>query len=109
VRAALPLFHVAPPRDHQSDGHSRSQAFRQRHDVGRDAPVLAGEHLAGTPDARLHFVEDEQDAVPVTQLAQALQEASVAPTYPPSPWIGSTRIAATSLAGTLVWNSTFSM
>ena len=34
-----------------------------------------GEHLAGAADARLHFVEDQQNAVPVAQRAQSLQEA----------------------------------
>ena len=36
--------------------------------------VLAGEHLAGAAHARLHLVDDQQDAVLRRQLAQALQE-----------------------------------
>ena len=72
--AARPLGHDGLLRDHHADGQSRAEALGQRHDVGRDAPVLAREHLAGTPDAGLHLVEDQQDAVPVAQRPQAGEE-----------------------------------
>ena len=44
-------------------------------DVRLDAPVLDRPHLAGPPGARLDLVGDEQDAVLVADLAQALEEA----------------------------------
>ena len=75
MRAALPLRHQALLRDHRADRQARAQALGQRHDVGLHAPVLAGEHAAGAADARLHFVEDQQDAVLVAQRAQAGEEA----------------------------------
>ena len=75
VCAALPLLHQRLLRDHHADRQARAEPLRERHDVRHDAEVLRGEHLAGAADARLHFVEDQQNAVPVAQRAQALQEA----------------------------------
>ena len=40
----------------------------QDHDVRLDAEVLDGEDLAGAPEARLHLVGDEEDAVAVEDL-----------------------------------------
>ena len=48
----------------------------RQHDVGHDAGVLEGPHAPGAAVARLDLVGDEQDAVPVGQLAQAAQEGS---------------------------------
>ena len=36
--------------------------------------MLAGKHPSGAADARLHLVEDQQDAVPIAQFAQSGQE-----------------------------------
>ncbi len=41
---------------------------------GVDAGKFIGEELAGAPDAGLHLVEDQQQAMPVADLAQAAQE-----------------------------------
>src|SRR5262249_55658861 len=68
-------LHMLPASHYQPDGQSGSQPLCERHDIGRDSPVLAGKHLAGAPYSRLHFIEYEQDAMPVTQIAQALQKA----------------------------------
>src|SRR6185369_5125063 len=75
VRALLPLFHDGLLREDHADRQTRPQALGQRRDVGRDAEVLRREHLAAAADARLHFVEDQQDAVTIAQRAQALQES----------------------------------
>ena len=60
--------------DHRPQRHAGRQPLGRADDVGLDPPVLDGEHLAGAPDARLHFVGDVQDAVP---LGQRLQLAMV--------------------------------
>ncbi len=49
-------------------------ALGERQHVGSHARVLPREHLAGAPDARLHFVEDQYDPVPVAQRAQPGEE-----------------------------------
>ncbi len=46
-------------------------------DVRLDGPVLDGPHLARASGARLDLVGDEDDAVPVADLAQARQEGVV--------------------------------
>ena len=58
-----------------SDGTAHGQvatgnALGNGHDVGGDAPVLAGEHLAGATEAGYHLIGDEQDAVLVADFAQ---------------------------------------
>ena len=50
-----------------------ADALGDRHDVGLDARPFIGEQLAGAADAALHLVEDQQQAVLVAELAQALQ------------------------------------
>ena len=45
------------------------------HDVGRDAETLRGESLAGPAETADHFIEHEQDAVLVADLAHALEIA----------------------------------
>ena len=46
-------------------------ALGHGHDVGLDAEVLDGEQLAGAPEAALHLVGDEQDALVVEDLLDA--------------------------------------
>ena len=50
-------------------------AFRKREDVGRYAEALRGERGAGASEAGHHLVEDQQNAVPVADLAHARQIA----------------------------------
>ncbi len=72
----------APGVQSMTLGAGRGDAERQpggdalgnRDDVRLQPEVLRGEHLAGAPHARLHFVDDQQDAVLPGQLAQALVE-----------------------------------
>ena len=50
-------------------------ALGHGHDVGLDAVVLDGEELAGAPEAALHLVGDEQDALVVEDLLDGLEVA----------------------------------
>ena len=59
--------------DDGADRHAGSQSLRGEEDVGLDALVLAGPHLSGAPDAALHLVRHQQDAVPVAERAQVAQ------------------------------------
>ena len=56
-------------------GKPPPSALARRHNVGRDAGVLIAEQVAGAADAGLDLVEDQQQAVLVAQLAQALEES----------------------------------
>ena len=49
-------------------------ALRDRDDVGVEAEVLARKHAARPAHARLHLVDDEQDAVLARELAEPLVE-----------------------------------
>ena len=64
------------------DGRTKREtvgdAFGGAHDVGFDAVVFDGEHLAAPPETALHFVADEQDAVLVGNSAQLLEIRHVA-------------------------------
>jgi hypothetical protein len=66
--------------------------------VRRDAEGLRGEGLAGAAEAGDDLVEDQQDAVPVADLAQALQVALGGISTPVEPATGSTITAAMVLA-----------
>jgi hypothetical protein len=76
--SGLPAY--VPPRppaaDHARQRHAASEALGDRHQVRRDVVVLHREQLAGTCEAGLHFVGDQQDAVRVADLAQAAHEVS---------------------------------
>ncbi len=52
-----------------------AQALGDRHQVRRDALLLAGVQGARAAHAAHHLVEDQQDAVPVADLADALEVA----------------------------------
>ena len=75
VRALRPALHHALLRHHHPDRQARAEALGDGQDVGRYAPVLAGEHLPGAADAGLHLVRDQQDPVAVAERAQPRQEA----------------------------------
>src|SRR5579871_5771548 len=79
VRVAMgtapPFLHERSPCHDQSDGQTGAQPLGECHDVGVHAPMLAREHPPRASDARLHLIEDEQNAVAVAQRAQPLEES----------------------------------
>ena len=70
-----PQFHDVGGGDHGAEGHAARDALRREQDVRLDVPVLDRPHFPGSPGAGLDLVGDEQDAVLVAQLAEALHEA----------------------------------
>ncbi len=53
-------------------GSPASQPLGDGHDVRLDAVMLAGEEGPGAPHARLHLVQDEQDAVLLAEFLYSL-------------------------------------
>ena len=58
-----------------TDREAAAQALGQGHGVGQDPGILAGQPLAGTADAGLHLVEDQQGAGRRGGLAGSLEIA----------------------------------
>ena len=90
---------AAAPRARQAPiGTPLPRRLGERHHVRTDAFVLAGEPFAGAAHAGLDFVQHQQPAALVADLAQA-REITRRPecATPPSPVIGSTSTATTSL------------
>src|SRR5258706_500499 len=75
MSAPGPLLHDGALGHHHADGHAGAQALRQCHDVRRHIPMLACEHLAGAPDARLNLIEDQENTVAVAEFAQARKKS----------------------------------
>ena len=73
VRARRPVHHVGLAAVTPS-GRPDAMPLAIDDDVRLQAEVLRGEHLPGPAHARLHFVDDQQDAVLRRQLAQPLVE-----------------------------------
>ena len=71
-RARAPGLEQVGAGDHRAERHARRDALGREQDVGLDAPVLDRPHLPGPAGARLDLVGDEQDAVVVADVAQAL-------------------------------------
>ncbi len=99
-RAVVARLEDAHHRLVGEDAGDRVEAARERladdHDVGPDALVLEGEELAGAAETGLDLVDDEQCVVLLGDLAQPLAGSPrAATTMPASPWMGSTRTAAT--------------
>src|SRR5436190_1323127 len=72
VRARTPALHEVAAGDHRPDRHARGDALGGEEDIGQYAPMLGGPHPAGSTGAGLNFVGDEDDAVAIADLAQAL-------------------------------------
>ena len=63
-----------PAADHRRERRvAAAQPLGDAEHVGRHAERLGGEHLAGAADAGDDLVEDQQDVVPVADLAQDRQ------------------------------------
>src|SRR5581483_7258463 len=60
--------------DHNPQRHSRRDALRAANDVGVYARMFDGPPFSGAPDSALHFVDDQQDAMPVADSPQFLHE-----------------------------------
>ena len=75
VGARPPRLEQVRAGDHGAERHARRDALGSQEDVRLHAPVFDGPHLAGPARARLDLVGDEQDAVLVADVAQALEEA----------------------------------
>ena len=75
VGAGAPGLHERGSRHDRREGHAGGDALGREQDVRLHAPVLHGPHGARAAGARLDLVGDEQDAVAVAELAEALQEA----------------------------------
>ena len=73
VRARRPRHHVGARAGH-AKRQARSDPFRDIDDVGRQAEMLEGEHLARASHAGLHLVGDEQNAMLLREIAQPLQK-----------------------------------
>ena len=59
---------------HGADGGAAGQRLGQGHDVRGDAEMLMGKQLAGPSHADLDLVEDQQQPVPVAELAHLWQD-----------------------------------
>ena len=63
--------------DHGADRHAGAEPLRRSDDVWLNAEVLNRPHLAGATNARLHFVNNDGDAVLVGNLLQAWEEVLI--------------------------------
>ena len=73
VPGASAVHDVLPGED-PGQRHARGDALGHDEDVRLDVPVLDREHLAGSAEARLDLVGDQQDPVLAGDLAEARQE-----------------------------------
>ena len=81
-----------------ADRHAGAERLAERHQVRLEAKRGGVERPAGAAEAALHFVGDEQRAgAPRSALSIAAAVSRESGRTPPSPWIGSTMIAAVSL------------
>ena len=69
-----PGIHNLCPTDAGSHGKSRRQSFSKTEEVRIHAELITGKKRAGSIEPGINFVENEQDLVGVTKLAQHAQE-----------------------------------
>ncbi len=60
-------------RQQRREGHAAAQAFAEGDDVGTYAVLLFGQQRATTTEARLHFIEDQQDPQFTAQALDTLE------------------------------------
>src|SRR5262245_2715333 len=70
------LIHLRRQSDRPKRDVRRRQSLGHRHDVGHHAPVVHGEPLPRAAEPGHDLVGDQQDPVPVAELAHALQVAA---------------------------------
>ena len=73
-RTRVRVVHDLRPSDHSRERQAARDRLRDEHEVGLDVEVLHREHAGRSPEARLHLVRHEDDAVLVADPAQALDE-----------------------------------
>merc|ERR1740123_2596049 len=74
LAAAGLRVHQLLPGGNAGNGEARRDALGEDQDVGVHALMLHGEHLAGAPASALNLVGDEEQVVPVAELADLLHE-----------------------------------
>ena len=74
VCGGWPLHHRRL-RHETAHRHAAGNPLGHADDVGLDVPVLDGEVLAGAPEAGLHFIDNEDNPMMITDLANRLEEA----------------------------------
>ena len=99
IELAEAVHHLGPA-DHAAEREPVADALGEGEQVGSHAVrLVAPEVVAGAPPAGLHLVGDEQDAVLVEHLLRTRRSSpSGGITNPPTPWIGSAIMHATSPA-----------
>ena len=73
-RTRMRVVHDLGPSDHARERQTAGDRLRDDHEVGLDVEVLHREHPGGPPEARLHLVRNQDDAVLVADPAQPLDE-----------------------------------
>ena len=91
----LGRVHDLGAADDAGQRHAAGQALGDADQIGLDVVMLHREQLAGPAEAGLDFVGDQHDAVFVADPAQRPHQFGRRLWKPPSPWTGSTMIAAT--------------
>ena len=64
-------------QDHCAHGDAGGNGFAHGDQVGFNAGVHVGEHLAGTGESALHFIQDQHGAMLAAQALGGLQEGRV--------------------------------
>ena len=94
--AFVHLVHHLGPTGDRGERHAAREAFGRGDQVGDDALVVDGEPVTGATEAALYLVGDEERRRwRVVHSDKAGRKPSAGTMKPPSPWMGSIKIAAT--------------
>ena len=74
VGAGLPLVHDFPRGGNAGDGEAAAQPFRHDHNVRLDIRRFVRKEATGAPKTALHLINDQHNAMLVTNASQPLQE-----------------------------------